>query len=83
MSVDNAVNSPRGVGNIRVDSTSSSGTALDYDEVFLSSTGGGVLPIAKVDGRPLRTFPGPITRRLHDAYWALHDDPRFRDPVAY
>ena len=39
LSVDNAVNSPRGVGNIRVDSTSTSGTALDYDEVFLSSAG--------------------------------------------
>ena len=56
----------------------------DADEVFISSTGGGVLPIAKVDGRPLHgAFPGPITQRLHDAYWALHDDPRFRDPVAY
>ena len=53
------------------------------DEVFLSSTGGGVLPIAKVDGHPLGAFPGPITSRLHDAYWALHDDPRHRDPVAY
>jgi branched-chain amino acid aminotransferase len=53
------------------------------DEVFLSSTGGGVLPIAKVDGRPVRAFPGPVTQRLHDAYWALHDDPRHRDPVAY
>ncbi|MBV9889525.1 MAG: aminotransferase class IV [Rhizobacter sp.] len=54
------------------------------DEVFLSSTGGGVLPIAKVDGRPVGTaFPGPLTLRLHDAYWALHDDPRHRDPVAY
>jgi branched-chain amino acid aminotransferase len=55
----------------------------EADEVFLSSTGGGVLPIAKVDGRPLRAFPGPITRRLQDAYWALHDDPRHRDPVVY
>ncbi|HEX4234591.1 MAG TPA: aminotransferase class IV [Caldimonas sp.] len=56
----------------------------DADEVFLSSTGGGVLPIAKVDGRALRAaFPGPVTRRLHDAYWALHNDPRFRDPVQY
>jgi branched-chain amino acid aminotransferase len=55
----------------------------DADEVFLSSTGGGVLPIAKIDGRPLRAFPGPITGRLQDAYWALHDDPRCRDPVAY
>jgi branched-chain amino acid aminotransferase len=54
------------------------------DEVFLTSTGGGVLPIAKVNGKPLRgSFPGPITQRLHDAYWALHDDPAYRDPVRY
>ena len=56
----------------------------DADEVFLSSTGGGVLPIAKVDGKAIGgVFPGPVTQRLHDAYWALHDDPRHRDPVAY
>ena len=54
------------------------------DEVFLTSTGGGVLPIAKVDGKPVGSaFPGPITQRLHDAYWALHDDPAYRDPVSY
>ena len=54
------------------------------DEVFLSSTGGGVLPIAKIDGQPLRgAFPGVLTERLRDAYWALHDDPRHRDPVVY
>jgi len=52
--------------------------------VFLSSTGGGVLPIAKVDGRALRgEFPGPVTKRLQDAYWALHDEPRHRDAVDY
>ena len=55
----------------------------EADEVFLSSTGGGVLPIAKVDGRSVRAFPGPVTCRLQDAYWALHDEPRHRDPVAY
>jgi branched-chain amino acid aminotransferase len=54
------------------------------DEVFISSTGGGVLPIAKIDGKPLAgSFPGPVTRRLQDAYWALHDDPSHRDPVEY
>ena len=51
------------------------------DEVFLSSTGGGVLPIARIDGRPFASWPGPVTRRLQDAYWALHDDPRHRDPI--
>jgi branched-chain amino acid aminotransferase len=54
------------------------------DEVFITSTGGGVLPIAKIDGRPVAgIWPGPITRRLQDAYWALHDEPRHRDPVEY
>ena len=53
------------------------------DEVFLSSTGGGVLPIARVNGKPVASFPGEITRRLHDAYWALHDEPAFREPVRY
>jgi len=53
------------------------------DEVFLTSTGGGVLPIAKVDGKALPGFPGPVTTRLYDAYWAIHDEAAFREPVAY
>lgn len=53
------------------------------DEVFLSSTGGGVLPIARINGQPVAKFPGPITQRLHDAYWALHDEAAYREPVRY
>lgn len=57
------------------------------DEVFLTSTGGGILPVAKIDGVPLpgfgATFPGPVTGRLIDAYWAMHDEPAYRDPVDY
>jgi branched-chain amino acid aminotransferase len=53
------------------------------DEVFLSSSGGGVLPIARIDGRELAAWPGPVTQRLHAAYWALRDEPAYRDPVAY
>ena len=53
------------------------------DEVFLSSSGGGVLPIARVDGRPLPAWPGPVTQRLHEAYWALREEPAYRDPVDY
>jgi branched-chain amino acid aminotransferase len=53
------------------------------DEVFLTSTGGGILPIAKIDGHALPQFPGPVTNRLYDAYWAAHDDPRYRDAVDY
>lgn len=53
------------------------------DEVFLTSTGGGILPIAKLDGVPLPQFPGPITTRLYEAYWAIHDEAAYRDPVSY
>ncbi|MDQ2926731.1 MAG: aminotransferase class IV [Caldimonas sp.] len=56
----------------------------EADEVFITSSGGGVLPIARIDGRPIAAaWPGPITKQLQDAYWSLHDDPRHRDPVEY
>jgi branched-chain amino acid aminotransferase len=54
------------------------------DEVFLSSTAGGVIPVTTVDGEPVDNGkPGPLTRRLREAYWELHDDPRFSLPVRY
>ena len=52
------------------------------DEAFLSSTAGGIIPITRVDGEILgEGVPGPITLRLRDAYWKLHDDPRFSHPA--
>lgn len=54
------------------------------DEVLLTSTAGGVLPVTRVDGEPIGdSTPGPVTRALLDAYWGLHDDPRYATPVAY
>jgi branched-chain amino acid aminotransferase len=53
------------------------------DEVFLTSTGGGILPIARIDGRPVKQFPGPLTTRLRDAYWAMREEPAYADPVDY
>lgn len=53
-------------------------------EAFLSSSGGGVLPVTRVDGRPVgRGEVGPVTRRLLQAYWDLHQDPRYSTPVEY
>jgi branched-chain amino acid aminotransferase len=55
------------------------------DEVFLSSTGGGVIAIARLDGRPVAGRPagtfGPVTTQLQNAYWALHEDPRYTEAV--
>jgi branched-chain amino acid aminotransferase len=53
------------------------------DEVFITSTAGGVMPVSRLDGQALPHFPGPVTQRLHAAYWALHDEPGMRDPVDY
>jgi branched-chain amino acid aminotransferase len=56
-------------------------------EVFLSSTGGGAIGVSQLDGVPIGGRAagefGPITRRLQAAYWALHDDPRYAEPVRY
>jgi branched-chain amino acid aminotransferase len=52
------------------------------DEAFLSSTAGGIIPVTKVDGEVVgEGEPGPVTLRLRDAYWKLHDDPRYSLPV--
>lgn len=54
------------------------------DEAFVTSTAGGVMPVTTVDGSPLGDGrPGPVTLRLREAYWALHEDPRFSSPVRY
>lgn len=41
------------------------------DEVFLTSTAGGVLPVSTVDGIGIGTDPGPRTKALADAYWGM------------
>ena len=39
------------------------------DEVFLTGTGDEVMPVIRVDDRPIGPgTPGPVTRRLHDIY---------------
>lgn len=40
------------------------------DEVFLSTTAGGIIPVTTVDGRKIGDGkPGPVTWRLRDRYW--------------
>jgi branched-chain amino acid aminotransferase len=54
------------------------------DEVFLTSTAGGIIPITKVDGASVGGgAPGPVTLGLREAYWELHEDPRFTTPIRY
>ncbi len=54
------------------------------DEVFITSTAGGVMPVTRVDNTVIGDgTPGPVTRTLRDAYWGLHDDPRYTLAVDY
>ena len=56
----------------------------EADEIFLTSTAGGVMPVTRLDGRQLGDGrPGPISRRLHDLYWQRHDEGWLATPVIY
>ena len=54
------------------------------EEVFISTSGGGVLPVTMVDKRPIGNGrPGPITRQLVQTYWAWHADPAYSLAIDY
>jgi branched-chain amino acid aminotransferase len=54
------------------------------DEVFITSTAGGIMPVSRIDGREVGDGKtGPITRALMDAYWTAHRDPAWNEPVTY
>jgi branched-subunit amino acid aminotransferase/4-amino-4-deoxychorismate lyase len=53
-------------------------------EIFLTSTAGGVMPVATLDGNPVGdSRPGPVTMQLRKRYWELHSDPRYTLAVDY
>jgi branched-chain amino acid aminotransferase len=40
------------------------------------------MPITHLDGEPVGDGAvGPVTRRLRDRYWEIHDDARYATPV--
>lgn len=54
------------------------------DEVFATSTAGGIMPITKIDDKVVGNgCPGPLTLRLRKAYWDLHQDDRFTTLAEY
>jgi branched-subunit amino acid aminotransferase/4-amino-4-deoxychorismate lyase len=60
------------------------GALYEADELFLTSTAGGIMPVATLDGRPVGDGkPGPITSRIRERYWELHHDPAYTLPVDY
>lgn len=56
----------------------------DADEVFLTSTAGGVMPVAELDGAPVgQGGVGELTARIKQTYWDWHEDPRFTRSIDY
>ena len=54
------------------------------DEVFVTSTAGGVMPVTRIDANPIGTgSPGPITKRITERYWSMHEDGLHRLVVDY
>ena len=60
-------------------------TAYDLyaaDEVFLTSTAGGIMPLVEIDGRPIGDGkPGSLSQRMHALYWALRESDRGGTPI--
>jgi len=58
--------------------------ARSADEVFVTSTAGGVIPVTKIDGHKVGSGrPGPVVRTLQEGYWALHEDPLYTFQIEY
>lgn len=54
------------------------------DEVFMASTAGGLMPVNRIDDSRIGNgTPGPVTRRLTELYWGLHQNPEYTTAVAY
>ena len=54
------------------------------DEIFITSTAGGIMPVTRVDAAPVGDGrPGPLTGRLTELYWAKHEDPDWTTAVPY
>ena len=60
------------------------GEVREADELFLTSTAGGVMPVTTLEGRSVGDgAPGKITASLRQSYWDAHEDPRYVTVVHY
>ncbi len=58
--------------------------ARSADEIFVTSTAGGIMAVSSIDGQTIgQGSAGAVTRQLQQGYWARHDDPRYTRAVDY
>lgn len=54
------------------------------EEIFLSSTAGGIMPATRVNGQPIgNALPGPLTLKLRELYWRKHEQGWYATPIDY
>lgn len=54
------------------------------EEVFITSTAGGVMPATTLDGAPVGAGkPGPVTLQMRQRYWDAHEEERWTTAVKY
>lgn len=69
---------PLRVGDLQV------GDLYRASEIFLTSTAGGVMPVAKLDSVPVGDGQtGGVTSKIRSRYWELHTDPQLSFEVQY
>ena len=57
---------------------------MEADEVFLSTSGGGAVPVTRVDERIFSNgAPGPVASRIRESYWDWMKRPELRQQVTY
>ncbi|MEH6403944.1 MAG: aminotransferase class IV [Sneathiella sp.] len=56
----------------------------DADEIFISSTAGGIMPITKINQKIIGDgSPGSLFQLLKDAYWEKHKNSEWSLPINY
>ncbi|WP_292388502.1 aminotransferase class IV [Mesorhizobium sp.] len=54
------------------------------DEIFITSTAGGVMPVTRVDEAVIGNGKvGPVTLQIKDLYWTKHTDPAWSTQISY
>ena len=54
------------------------------DEVFITSTAGGVMPVTKIDETPIGSgLVGSLTTQITKSYWQMHEQGESRTAIRY
>lgn len=57
---------------------------LEADEIFMTSTAGGIMPVTTIDGKPVGTgMPGGVTARIQELYWRRQEEGWLGTEVTY